>query len=840
MMPEEETIYRKPFDLQEAVVLLDVYLLEKKNKLSKTKASEIASSRLRDLAAKRGMVVADSFRSPIGIQKRLMSIGGVFEGKESSSAPGTEVFREAVALYRSDREKYQKILSDAGLPSQDTEGMEKKKTNRIKHTKFVNVAKDQTLKEKYSKSFNDVYYALKNLSRRADDGVTATDVFLRLDRQVKRKDIIDILSKASWSKEVTSGHYAFYDKKKEKREKQKMDEALKKAENDLFEWLPSVVPPHVLEDVKDSYGTVSSLLIKKKVLRQPLIATTQIGQVENALKQVTKLFRSKRMCNNATRLLSAYLTYLREIKNKNPENTECSNVEIKEDWIRFDFTNSQAFGNTSPVYCNLDGTVIEERTWNKVLVAIVEHEIANDNPAVQMLYKKSLNNNKVGRPFLMKNKIEGQNCAKLSNGYWINVNWNSPQIMRIIQSFCLHCGYNKNQVALYGAPKENVPARRKNTSSKKNIDRGFDMEKAESVLKGTGLQGATAQELIDAAHLSTSSIATKNALEQNLNVIAMPNNRYVHVDSVVDLDEAEEILNKILKTHFSQFGGYSNNQLLYGAASQELSMFLNDNDCENIDAVYAIARFLFEKRAVDGKPYKFSPPHIFESEPDYPMTLRGLMINLARNNGGILYTEDAKSYLQKIMVTYIGLAQLLQINNSNTFLMYEDDKYLLSEALEIDDAWCQKMHDQIDALFRNANIAYVIPRDISTAWLKTLPALPHNLEWTYLLLQEIIDKYPAIGFQSISADLNQPYHTIAAAFVPIGSPLQSFPDIVSLFMEERHNLPMKMLGEELRLELKDAGMLEANEMINSMPKALADYRFAWTDNNKYVYVRGNK
>ena len=146
----------------------------------------------------------------------------------------------------------------------------------------------------------------------------------------------------------------------------------------------------------------------------------------------------------------------------------------------------------------------------------------------------------------------------------------------------------------------------------------------------------------------------------------------------------------------------------------------------------------------------------------------------------------------------------------------------------------------MDDLFRKANVAYVILRDISTSWLSTLPTLPQNLEWTHLLLQEILDKYPAIGFKSISADLNQSLHTLAAALVPVDSPLQSFPDVVTLFMEERHTLPMRMLGEDLRLELRDAGMLEAGEMIYALPKALDDYRFAWTDENKYVYVRGNK
>ncbi len=56
-----------------------------------------------------------------------------------------------------------------------------------------------------------------------------------------------------------------------------MEEKLITAENDFFTWLPSAVPPHALEDVKNSYRVVSSMLIQKRVLAQPLVSTTQIG-----------------------------------------------------------------------------------------------------------------------------------------------------------------------------------------------------------------------------------------------------------------------------------------------------------------------------------------------------------------------------------------------------------------------------------------------------------------------------------------------------------------------------------------------------------------------------------
>lgn len=834
-------INKKPFDIQEAVVLLDVYLQEKNNNLRRTEVAQIASRRLRALAARRGMEVSDSFRSPTGLQNRLRSIAGIYEGKESVSAPGTEAFREAVALYKNDRQQFQQILCEAeDVPPRKTVRKPQTSTTKIMQTKFVRTRKDQQLKGKYPACFNDVYYALKRLCDKNKAGVTSTDVFLELGRRIKRKDIHVILTGASWSKTLKGTHFVFYDKEHEERKKRQMDESLKKTENEFFAWLPSTIPPHLLDDVKNSYNVVSSMLVQKKILAQPLLSTTQIGQVEYALKQVKRVFGGKRLRNNATQLLAAYLTYLRENKKSQPAQAETPMADVQKDWIRFDFTNAQSFERTSPVYCCIDGAVVDGRTWARILVAIVEHEIANENPALEALFKKPLYANKANRPFFMKKKIEGLNCSELSNGYWINVNWSIPRLMEIIQAFCLHCGYDKNQVIIYGVPKGNSSVKGDSASSIKSVDHSFDMDKAEACLRDAGLHGLTVQELINLVQPNAAASPTRSALDENQNLIAMPENRYKHIDSFVDLDEAEEGLGSILRTHFAQLGGYSNNQLLFRAASQELSMFLNDNDCESVDAVYAIARFLFEKKATAGEPYKFSAPHIFEHEPDYPMTLRGLMINLARNNGGVLNATDAKSYLQKTMLVYGSIGQLLQIGSSNTFLIYDSERYILSETIGINDTWCRQMHDKLDDLFRKANVAYVIPRDISTAWLDTLPPLPLGLAWTHLLLQEILDKYPAIGFKSISPDINQTHDTLSAAFVPMDSPLQSFPDVVALFMEGRHTLPMRMPGEELRLELRDAGMLEAGEMIYALPKALDDYRFAWTDENKTVLVLGNK
>lgn len=829
-------VSRKPFDLQEAVVLLDVYLSIKNKGATNAKSAEIASRRLRYLARKRGMVIDDAFRSSIGLQNRLRSIENIYEGRESFSAPGTQVFREAVALYRSDRTEYQRFLDDANVSGINIEPV-KNKRNRLNKTKFVRTRNDQIFKDKYGTAFSNVYYALKDSSNCNTSGVTATELFVMMDRTTKRKDIAVILEGASWSRKVSNAHYLFFGKEQEERNQKQMEEKIRTAEQDFFSWLSSTMSLSALEEIKSSYRTISTMLVQKKILSHSLIATTQIGLVENALRLSKKAFAGKKLRSNAIRLIAAYLEYLRENKNAISEITD-SEIAIKEDWIRFDFANAQDFERTVPAYCAIDGIELMGRNWARILVSITELEIEKNNPSLDALYKQSLLAQKKDRPFLLKSRIDGLNCAELSNGYWLNVNYSIPRLMEQIRALCLHCGYSKSKVVIYGVSKACSSVNSGNPATPKTNSNGVGIEKAEAFLKTADLHGATVHELIDAIQPSAAVYPTRNALDASENIIAMPNGRYVHRDAFVDLDDAEEDMRRILQTHFAQFGGYSNSKLLFGAASHDMSMFLNDNNCENVDSVYALAQFFFSKTTNDMN-LTFSYPHIFEKAPDYPLTLRGLMINFSRMNDGVLSADDAKNYLQKTMLTYGSLNQLLAISTADTFLLYDSNRYLLTETLGITKEWINAMHDKLDNLFKQADVAYVVPRDISRTWLSSLPSLPRGMNWTVLLLQDVLKKFPDIGFRPITSKLGQAVDTIAAAIVPANSALQSFPDVVTLFMQERHTLPMRMTCGELRVELREAGMLEGNELIYALPKALDDYRFSWTDENRIVLVRGN-
>ena len=77
-MPVPETIGKKPFDIQEAAVLLDTYLANAAKGGSLTTAAETASIRLRALALKNGLLVPEGFRSPQGLLNRLRSLAAIF------------------------------------------------------------------------------------------------------------------------------------------------------------------------------------------------------------------------------------------------------------------------------------------------------------------------------------------------------------------------------------------------------------------------------------------------------------------------------------------------------------------------------------------------------------------------------------------------------------------------------------------------------------------------------------------------------------------------------------------------------------------------------------------
>jgi len=133
-------------------------------------------------------------------------------------------------------------------------------------------------------------------------------------------------------------------------------------------------------------------------------------------------------------------------------------------------------------------------------------------------------------------------------------------------------------------------------------------------------------------------------------------------------------------------------------------------------------------------------------------------------------------------------------------------------------------------LFSAETAPYIVLRDIREDWFAHLPDLA-TTNWTPMLLQEILRIRTDIGFCVISKLKGQAFDTLGAAIVPNHSDANTFADIVHCYCDVKYTLPYNITAENLRLELREAGMLEGNELIWNMHKALKDYRFAF-DNEK--------
>ena len=300
------------------------------------------------------------------------------------------------------------------------------------------------------------------------------------------------------------------------------------------------------------------------------------------------------------------------------------------------------------------------------------------------------------------------------------------------------------------------------------------------------------------------------------------------IGNIVDLEEGKSGLRKILEAHFFTLYGYSNINIVWNAAQDSLSLFLNDNAINTADELW---RFMY--RAFLGE-YVMSNPHIWEVQPNYPQSYVGIIINLARQFGGIVTREQIDEYFAQIKQ---GTQNNANIIRSGYLAFYAPKNFVLTESVNLSGERVAVITKALDRLFEKERVSYIVLRDISDDWLSSLPTIKGNLNWTVLLLQEVLRLRPTIGYRTVFSGLyGQALDTIGVAIVPNKSEINSFADVAHRHCYENELLGKKMLSEDLRVILRDAGMLEGNELIYNLHKALRDYRFAFTDENRMVKI----
>ena len=107
-----------------------------------------------------------------------------------------------------------------------------------------------------------------------------------------------------------------------------------------------------------------------------------------------------------------------------------------------------------------------------------------------------------------------------------------------------------------------------------------------------------------------------------------------------------------------------------------------------------------------------------------------------------------------------------------------------------------------------------------------------------MLLQSILRCYSKdLGARTIQAMKGQSIETLHAMLVSEDSPVQYFGDVVIAHMIDNEVKKRSFDAEELRQLLVEAGIIQGNELIWNMSKALDnDGRFAWNASGDHVTV----
>lgn len=359
-------------------------------------------------------------------------------------------------------------------------------------------------------------------------------------------------------------------------------------------------------------------------------------------------------------------------------------------------------------------------------------------------------------------------------------------------------------------------------------------KKLEEITLATDMQGITYDEARDAMHVTM--VATKQAAANAEHIVDIKG-RLFHEDAFIDWEDGADQLEGIIDKLMQKNSGYIAAAQLYEYAKVEMNMFLTDNDLNDERSVYDIATHLFEKKGYHDKHYSFyGKMHI--SRKDHPVTSNlDIFRNFAADQGGIFSFDSLVEYLHSIGVASGNLRMQMRIPDEPIFFYYENGILIYADNMHIDDAWISAVKKELAVLLTDVG-GHIVLRSVPDMWLEQLPSLPTGKHWTPLLLQSVLRCFSKdLGAKTIQALNGQSLDTLHTMLVANDSPIQTFGDVVVSYLVENDIDKRSFEAETLRLLLVDAGIIQGNELIWNMPKALSnDERFAWNASGDHVIV----
>lgn len=364
-------------------------------------------------------------------------------------------------------------------------------------------------------------------------------------------------------------------------------------------------------------------------------------------------------------------------------------------------------------------------------------------------------------------------------------------------------------------------------------DQKENLAKIEEIVINSDLAGTDYDTLKDNIRLTM--VELRDLVKQSSKIIEIKN-RLFHEEAFVEWEEGSEKLDNILKKLMQKNAGYVSSAQLYEYARSEMIVFLSDNDLNDERSVFDMAQHLFGIRGKSKRYNFFGKTHI--SNTDFAIKSNfDIACKYAEEQEGVITVTELVDYLNSVNINCGNLNALLKVQSEPHFFYYNDSTLIYAAKMKINEHWKESVHKALEKLFADVG-DHIVLRYINDLWYSQLPALPNGLEWSPLLLQGVLRFYGGeLNARTIMALEGQSIVKVHTMLVSAESPLVNFGDVVVAYILDNDIEQRTFEAEELRQMLVDAKIVQGNELMYNMPKALdKDERFSWNVNGTQVKV----
>ena len=824
----------------ETILLMDVYEKIHQNEHYRSLLVRALSINLRRRARDLNIEIDDTFRNLAGINFRILEVEEIIQPSEKGIKNTSNLFRSTVDLYFNNKcvfqqkierlDKYRvKIISDNVAFTQcETvvllDGfLCMKEWNRTKAETSREISdKLRRLAIQYGYVFDDKYRSPGGIQGRlrkmglAYSGVNilgepVPKIFYEtVSLYINQKSTFyEILQRANMVIENAEGKKLVNTAISEKNGKVSSfpfeyksystqgDISMKKLserEECFFSWLGKKIPHTQYERLFSSKDTVSMILLQHKLISASIFTYDDSEKLRNIIEDIPKNFASKKIRFDALQLVKLYISFLEENSIVEKEDAQTTSEELQMQFYDWLSQHELLAGPTCRSYVSALKSAecfASEKGYENCTLFTEDRDVAIETA----------------------NTLLSDSIFKMEHSSYF------PQLRRYLK----YLGAEEKRVGVSVVERNDC----------KSIHNDLCVEIEEKVIEATN--GISCTDLRSMFSQYDDRLYNEAILSADIILVI---DKYYHKTNIEYFDDMANTIDDVIQRQFLQDGGYTSAYALYKEVVPKLDDFFFFNGAfESRAEIYDLAVYLFEKIGYNGRHYIFRKKiHIWEKRPDYPMEYGGLLINYGREHNNIFSRDEAIAYLDKHgsgtpaqTVSYI-----LNHSGKENFLQYDENLFVLAEAINVDSLFVLRLQDQIEKLLEGDD--YIPLGDIDEYFYTTLPSVPSNVTWGPLLLESILNHYD-VGFETIDAGESNDMKTIDAALLRKNSIFKSFADIVWNEMKKDFVLPRSFTSEEFRNYLLSKGFLHGMERAYSVHKTVAnDLRFYWTDSYSVVTV----